>query len=96
MDNIVSFKSDPNNLKYFTDLTQDSFSHFIINNIFIIFKSFSNINYLVYMNKNFSIISIDLNNNKILTEIKKPHAYGIINFRHFFDKINNKDLILSI
>ena len=39
---------------------------------------------------------MDLIRNKIITEIKYVHYEDITNIRHFLDKINRKDLILTI
>ena len=66
------------------------------NNTFITFKSINNILYLIYANKKNSIISYDLIENKRINEIKNSHEMNIISFRHIADKINKRDLILSM
>ena len=44
-----------------------------------------------------SIISYDLNKFQVISEIKNPHeSHYITNFRHFLDKKNRRDLIMSI
>ena len=45
---------------------------------------------------NNSIVSYNLINAKKINEIKNSHLKSITNFRHHLDKINKRDLILSI
>ena len=90
------FKSNPNNIEYVSDLIDESYSDHTLDNSFCVFKSLNNIFYLIYSNEHFSIISYDLNNNKIINTIFKAHEYYITNFRHFLDIINKRDLLLSI
>ena len=52
--------------------------------------------YIIYTNENRSIISYDLINNKKINEIKNAHSELITNLRHYSDKINKRDLIISI
>ena len=60
------------------------------------FKSIDNVFHLIFANKKKSIISYDLINNEKIREIKNAHDNYITNFRYYLDKINNRDLILSI
>ena len=85
----------PINIEMSLNITKDSFT-FGPENTFTIFKSINDILYLIYSNKNNSIISYNLNNNKILNEIKKAHINYITSFRNCFDNINKRDLIMSI
>lgn len=66
------------------------------NNSFCAFKSIEGILYLIYSNKKRSIICYNLDQQKIITEIKNSHWEYINNLRHYFDKINKRDLIISI
>ena len=59
---------------------------------FCVFKSINNIYCLIYGFKK-SIICLNLDNNKKMSEIKNASDY-LINFRHYLDKMNNRDLIL--
>jgi len=91
--------SNPINIKYLKTLLKLSYSdnHFFnFNNLFCVFKSIKDIIILIYHNKQKSIISFDIINNQKLNEIKNAHLYYIVNLIHFFDKINNRDLILSL
>ena len=91
------FKSNPTNIKYFTDLTNDSYCQYsFLDNIFNIFKSIDNILYLIYTNEKKSIFFFDLINNQKISEIKKAHKMTIFNIRHYLDTIKKRDLIISI
>ena len=93
-DNI--FNSNPNEIKFLKDLAKDSYADCQLDNTFITFKTKDEIFYLVYAKENKSIISYDIINNKKNKEIKNAHEDYIINFQHYYDKINKEDLILSI
>ena len=62
----------------------------------LFFKSIQDILFLIYSNKEKSIITYDIINNKKIKEIKKAHDKYITNFRHYLNIINQIDLILSI
>ena len=97
-DKIVQEKNkDPKKINFLADLTNDSYSHWGIDNTFSCFKTVDNKTYLVYSTEDFSILCCDLDENKMIKEISKAHdEFFITNFRHFFDKIKNRDLLLSI
>ena len=88
--------SNPENIQFYQYLTKDSYTGYLYDNAFSVFKSIYNIFYLIFGNKNKSIICLNLINNQIINDIKNAHKYIITNFRHFLDKINNRDLLLSI
>jgi len=67
-----------------------------IDNTFTVFKSINDILYLIYSNENKSIISYNLIEKKVINEVKNAHDYLISNFIYYLDKINKRDLILSI
>ena len=94
--NDIEKESNPINIKQLTYLTIDSFSYWYRDNTFTVFKSINDIFYLIFSNKNKSIISYDLINNKKAIEIKKAHKNYITSFRHINDLINKRDLIISI
>ena len=89
-------KINPKNFKFISAVAKESFAYYGLDNAYNIFKSINNIFYLIFANKNKSIISYDLINNKMRNEIKRAHNEYITNFRHYLDKLNKRDLILSI
>ena len=52
--------------------------------------------YLIYINKDNKIIFYDLNNNRKIFEIKNAHEEIIGYIRYYLDKINKRDLLLTI
>jgi len=88
--------NDPFNLQLFCELTKTSYGCFDLDNIFAVFKSINNILYLVYSTKKRYIICFDLDKFKKITEIRNHHKLHITNIRHYQDKINKLDLIISI
>jgi len=68
-DNIIDF----NNFGLKMSLTKNSYCFNNINNTFTLFNSFNDIIYLVYSTNNKSIISYNLNTQKINIEIKNAH-----------------------
>ena len=90
------YNKNPKDMKYISDLTNDSYVNLGSNNTFTVFKSINEILYLIYSNKNKSIICYDLNQQKKVTEIKNAHKQFITNFRYYFDSINERNVIMSI
>ena len=89
-------KKSPKNISFFMDIINDSYTYSVLDNIFTTVKSINNILLIIYTNKYNSIFSYNLIDNKIITEIKNAHDNYIINFRHYLDKNNKIDLLLSI
>ena len=93
------FHTNPENIKISNYIINNSFSKynpFFVDNRFTIFKSIYNILYLIYADKNNSIISYDILNNIKLIHIKKSHKEPILSFRHYFDKNAKCDFVLSL
>ena len=67
-----------------------------MDNTFAVFKSYNDILYIIYTNNQNSIIAYNLIKKKIVIEIKRAHKEIITNYRHNFDRINERDLIISI
>ena len=65
-----------------------------LNSIFITFDSINDILTLIYVTKDYSIISYDIVQNKKLNIIKTPQK-DICNLKHCLDNKNKRDLILS-
>ena len=93
--NFINY-SNPENIHFSNIITKESYTGLVLDNSISVFKSIDDILYLIYGNKNKSIISYNLNNNQIFKEIKNAHDEIITNIRHYFDSINKRDLILSI
>ena len=95
----IKNKNDNNELDiYFCmDIINDSYSNdTAVDNMFIVFKAINDILYIIYAKDNPSIIIYNLIDNKKINEIKNAHSFYINNFKHYLDKINKRDLVLSI
>ena len=83
-------------ISYISNLTKDSYSEYSLNDAFSVFKSISDIFYLVYADYNKSIIFINLIHKQKINEIKNAHNCYITNIKHYFDTSKKLDLILSV
>ena len=88
--------SNPKGIKSLKTISKDSFAEIDIDNTFTVFKSINDILYLLYSNKNKSIICYEMQYQQIIKELKKCHNAYISNLRHYFDEINKRDLIMSV
>ena len=84
------------NIKLLYNISNDSYVNSTLDNSFVVFKSINYILYLIYSNKNKSIICYDLNEKRKIKELKHYHNEYISNFRHYLDEVNKRDLIMSI
>ena len=94
--NTKEIDKDLNNINFLRDIVTDSYSKYCLSNTFSIFKSIKDILYLIYATENKSIIFYDIINNKKIKEIQKAHNENITNFRYYLDKLDKRDLVLSI
>ena len=85
-----------NKIIFLKTIIDDSYAFDYVNNTFCVFNLINNIFYLIYSNEDCSIIFYDLEANKIISEIKNAHDEYITSFRHFLDKKNKRDVIISI
>ena len=98
----TNHNKNKNNEQFYNDkkceiiITKDSYVYLVQDNTFIVFKSINDILYLVYSNENKSIIFYNLIDFKKIIELKNAHINYITNFRYYLDKINKRDLLLSI
>jgi len=92
----MSLNINPKNIQFLKEITKDSYSDYTLDNTFCVFNSIDNILYLTYATKYKSIIFYNLINEQKINEIKEAHKKLITNFRHYFDKINQIDLIITI
>ena len=88
--------SNPKDIIFLKNIVNDSYPHLWYIDQFTVFKSINNILCLIYANKNKSIISYNIIENKKLNEIKNAHQKYINKFRYYLDNINKRDLIISI
>ena len=88
--------SNPKAIKLLQNVNCTSFAELDIDNTFTAFKSINDILYLIYSTKNRSIICHDLGNQKIIKELKNCHNKYISNLRHYLDRINNQDFVMSV
>ena len=91
--------SNPLFIHLFKNIVEDSYCSDGINifsDTFTLFNSLDNIFYLIYSNKNSSIILFDLINNQKINEIKNAHSNDITNFKYILDKNNKRDLFMSV
>ena len=87
--------NNPSNMEILDNISTNAYGC-SLDNIFITFKSKSDILYLVYSTLKKSIIAYNLNTMENITEIKNAHKDYIDNFRQIYDIINKKDIILSL
>ena len=90
------FYSNPEDLQFVRDLVKDSPTYNCFDNKFCLFKSINDILILIYINENNSIIFFNLIDDKKVNEIKNAHSKFITSLRHYLDKTNKRDLIISI
>ena len=84
-----------NNISFnLIDLVKDSYGIYY-NNTFTVFQSINNLLILVYSIQK-SIFTFNIIDKKKINEIRNAHNELISNFRYYFDKINKRDLIISI
>ena len=81
------------NIGFFSNISCDSYASSTLDNTFTVFKSINKIFYLIFTSTQNSIICFNLEKFKIICEIKNKF---ISNIRHFLDKINKRDLILTV
>ena len=87
---------NPKDIKFANDIAIDSFATYSYEDSFTVFRSINNILQLIYATKDRSIISYDLSNKSVLHKLFNCHNNFITSFKHYLDKINNRDIIMSI
>ena len=87
----------PKEIKLLKVLINDSYSEDCgLVNTFTIFKSINNIFYLIYPDRNSSIICYNLMEETKICHLKKAHKQYITNIKHCLDEKNYRDIIMSI
>ena len=87
---------NPKEFNYSINLVNNSYTCFWLSNTFCAFKSINDIFYIIYTNDKLSIISFDMIICKKINEIQNAHLKKITNLRYYLDKINTRDLLISI
>ena len=91
------FNKNPENIEFFIDLGNgQSYAYNNLDNTFSIFYSINKILYLIYATEDSSLISYNIINKEIISKIKGAHYSNITNIIHYLDKINKRDLIMSV
>ena len=98
LNNLKKFhiNNNPKDITLLTDIANDSFGYTDLDNTFAVFQAVNNIFYIIYSDINKSIICYNLNKQKIMKKIQNSHNKYITNFRHYLDKKNKVDLIMSM
>ena len=89
-----SYKDLPVNFKQFKIIASDANDN-QFESSFLTFKSNNNILFLIYSDEVHSIFCYNLINFQLINKISKAHDSYIVNLKHFYDKNNARDLILS-
>ena len=92
---ILKFSSNPCNLKYKGDICNTAHKTNSIDKVFCAFKSYSNESFIVWGTTLYSIEFFDLEKNKIINTIKNAHINTIYTCRHYPDKKNKLDYIIT-
>ena len=84
------------NITFSSDVINNSFAGYSYEDSFIVFKSIDDITQLVYVTKEKTIISYDLEKKRNIASRFKAHKNFITNFKYIFDEENNKDVVISL
>jgi len=93
---ITKDKKNNLNLHFQADLVKNSYAWRQLTNTCTTFKSINDILFLISYTKDKSIVCIDLNKFKIITEIKNAHTNHCYSLRHYLDSINKRDILISL
>lgn len=91
----IRFSSNPNNLIYKGDLCDTAHKFNSIDKVFCAFKSFSGDSYVVWGTPIYSLEFFNIEKNKIINTIKEAHMNIIFSCRHYPDKKNKIDYIIT-
>ena len=93
---INNINNNPNKINSSKVIINNSFSDWVFENTFYIFKSINGIFLLVYATENKSIVLYNLLHFQVIAEIKEAHKEYITNFSHCYDKNHKMDLLMSV
>ena len=88
----------PDDINTLKNIIYDSYTHYNYHNSFEVFTTINNELFLVYSTKEKYIKCFNLIDNAVIMIIKESerNIVFITNFRHFYDKYKNRDLLISI
>ena len=91
----ISFSSDPSNLEYKEDICNTAHRFNSIDKVFCAFKSFSKESFIVWGTPFYTIEFFNIEKNKVINTIKNAHSNIIYSCRHYQDKKNQDDFIIT-
>ena len=94
-DSFIRFTSNPMNLIYKGDLCNTAHKFNSIDKVFCAFKSFAGDSYVVWGTPIYSLEFFNIEKNKIINTIKEAHMNIIYSCRHYPDKKNKIDYIIT-
>lgn len=94
-DSFIRFSSNPTNLIYKGDLCNTAHKYNSIDKVFCAFKSFLGDSYVVWGTPTYSLEFFNIEKNKIINSIKEAHMNIIFSCRHYPDKKNKIDYIIT-
>jgi len=94
-DSFIRFSSNPTNLIYKGDLCNTAHKYNSIDKVFCAFKSFLDDSYVVWGTPTYSLEFFNIEKNKIINSIKEAHMNIIFSCRHYPDKKNKIDYIIT-
>ena len=94
--NNLNQNKTPMNIKLLYSIEEKGYADYGLDNSFAVFNSFNDVLYLVYSTKKKSMICYDIKNQTLLSEVKNCHLGYITVLKHFADKINKIDIVMSI
>ena len=94
-DSFIRFSSNPTNLIYKGDLCNTAHKYNSIDKVFCAFKSFLDDSYVVWGTPTYSLEFFNIEKNKIINSIKEAHLNIIFSCRHYPDKKNKIDYIIT-
>ena len=96
INNLKEIINSEENIKYLPNNYKESYTDFVLDNTFTVFKSVNNEINIIYSNKKNYIINYNLDKKKIVNIINSNHKEYITSFKHYLDKSIKKDFIISV
>ena len=91
----IKFSSPPEKLQFKTDICDTAHRHNSIDKLFCTFTSFSNEPLIIWSTPNYNLEIYNINKGKIINMIKYAHVSVIYSCRHYPDKSNKIDYVIT-